>query len=106
MRAYFLLVQLLLPELKRARGARCCIVGSVTGNSNPIAGSLVKPVAELGQLEGLRAGGKRASTMAASPGEAFDGAKAYKDAKAMENEAIVAEEDAQKGYENFVKDSN
>jgi len=28
------------------------------------------------------------------------------DAKAMENEAIVAEEDAQKGYENFVKDSN
>jgi len=28
------------------------------------------------------------------------------DAKAMENEAIVAEEDAQKGYENFIKDSN
>jgi len=28
------------------------------------------------------------------------------DAKAMENEAIVAEEDAQKGYEDFVKDSN
>jgi len=80
---HFLLVQLLLPELKRARGARCCIVGSVTGNSNTIAGSLVKPVAELGQLEGLRAGGDRASTMAASPSEAFDGAKAYKDAKAM-----------------------
>ena len=46
----------------------------MTGNSNTIAGSLVKPVAELGQLEGLRAGGNRASTMAASPGEAFDGA--------------------------------
>ena len=45
----------------------------MTGNSNTIAGSLVKPVAELGQLEGLRAGGNRASTMAASPGEAFDG---------------------------------
>jgi hypothetical protein len=28
------------------------------------------------------------------------------DAKAMENEAIVAEENAQKDYENFVKDSN
>ena len=28
------------------------------------------------------------------------------DAKAMEIEAIVAEEGAQKGYENFVKDSN
>ena len=28
------------------------------------------------------------------------------DAKAIENEAIVAEEDAQKGCETFVKDSN
>ena len=28
------------------------------------------------------------------------------DAKAMENEDIVEEEDAQTGYENFVKDSN
>jgi len=80
---HFLLVQLLLPELKRARGARCCIVGSVTGNSNTIAGSFVKPVAELGALEGLKAGGGRASTMAASAEEPFDGAKAYKDAKAL-----------------------
>ena len=80
---HFLLVQLLLPELKRARGARCCIVGSVTGNSNTIAGSFVKPVADLGDLEGLRAGGGCASAMAAAPSEAFDGAKAYKDAKAL-----------------------
>jgi len=80
---HFLLVQLLMPELKRARNARCCVVGSVTGNSNTIAGSLVKPVAELGQLEGLRAGGERVSSMAASTREGFDGAKAYKDAKAM-----------------------
>jgi NAD(P)-dependent dehydrogenase (short-subunit alcohol dehydrogenase family) len=47
---HFLLVQLLLPDLKRARGSRCCIVGSVTGNSNTIAGKFVKPVAELGAL--------------------------------------------------------
>jgi len=80
---HFLLVQLLLPELKRAKGARCCIVGSVTGNSNTIAGKFVKPVAELGTLEGLAAGGAKASAMAASPSEAFDGAKAYKDAKAL-----------------------
>jgi len=80
---HFLLVQLLLPDLKRARGARCCIVGSVTGNSNTIAGKFVKPVAELGDLEGLRAGPGRASAMAASPSEPFDGAKAYKDAKAL-----------------------
>jgi len=80
---HFLLVQLLLPELTRAKGARCCIVGSVTGNSNTIAGSFVKPVAELGALEGLRLGGGQAASMAASPAEKFDGAKAYKDAKAL-----------------------
>ena len=80
---HFLLLQLLLPELKRARNARCCIVGSVTGNSNTIAGSFVKPVADVGLLEGLRAGGGRASAMASTPREAFDGAKAYKDAKAL-----------------------
>lgn len=80
---HFLLVQLLLPDLKRARGARCVILGSVTGNSNTVAGSVVKPVAELGQLEGLKLGGNKASTMAASPEEKFNGAKAYKDAKAL-----------------------
>jgi len=80
---HFLLVQLLLPDLQRARAARCCIVGSVTGNSNTIAGSFVKPVADLGALEGLRSGGGRASAMASSPAEGFDGAKAYKDAKAL-----------------------
>jgi protochlorophyllide reductase len=80
---HFLLVQLLLPQLRRARGARCCIVGSVTGNSNTIAGSVVQPVAKLGDLEGLRAGGERASAMAASTSENFNGAKAYKDSKAL-----------------------
>jgi protochlorophyllide reductase len=82
---HFLLVQLLLPDLKRNKdgNACCCIVGSVTGNKNTIAGSLVKPVAELGKLEGLKAGGNEASPMAASPLEKFDGAKAYKDAKAL-----------------------
>merc|ERR1719401_3164310 len=80
---HFLLVQLLIPELKRVEGAQICIVGSVTGNSNTIAGNFVKPVAELGDLQGLRAGGGRASAMPASPQEKFDGAKAYKDAKAL-----------------------
>jgi hypothetical protein len=46
----------------------------VTGNKNTVAGSLVKPVADVGQLEGLANG----------PGEVMvDGAKAYKDAKAL-----------------------
>ena len=80
---HFLLIQKLLPDLKRAKNARVCVVGSVTGNSNTIAGSFVKPVADVGDLEGLAAGGGRVSPMAADPTEAFDGAKAYKDAKAL-----------------------
>ena len=80
---HFLLLQLLLPELSRADDPRCTVIGSVTGNSNTIAGSLVKPVAELGDLEGLREGGGRRAAMAADAAEAYDGAKAYKDAKAL-----------------------
>jgi len=38
---HFLLVQLLLPAIKKAKDARVCIVGSVTGNKNTVAGSLV-----------------------------------------------------------------
>ena len=53
---HFLLVQLLLPQLQRAKDSRCCIVGSVTGNKNTVAGSLVKPVADVGELEGLASG--------------------------------------------------
>jgi protochlorophyllide reductase len=84
---HFLLVQLLLPELKK--GARCCIVGSVTGNKNTIAGSFVKPVADVGELKGLGysavefKGEHRLSPMVSSPTENFSGAKAYKDAKAL-----------------------
>lgn len=80
---HFLLVQLLLPELQKSEGSRCIIVGSVTGNSNTIAGSFVKPVADVGNLEGLKVGGQRKSAMMSSPIEKFDGAKAYKDAKVL-----------------------
>jgi len=76
---HFLLVNLLLPELKRAKNSRVCIVGSITGNSNTIGGGFVYPRAELGELEGLREG--PGSQMV--DGKGFDGAKAYKDAKAL-----------------------
>jgi len=76
---HFLLCQLLLPELKRAKEARLCIVGSITGNSNTIGGGLVYPRAEIGELEGLVQG--PGSEMV--DGGKFDGAKAYKDAKAL-----------------------
>jgi len=71
--------QRLLPELQKAKNARCCIVGSITGNSNTIGGGLVYPRAEIGELEGLKVGPK--SEMV--DGGKFDGAKAYKDAKAL-----------------------
>ena len=48
---HFLLCQLLLPELKRAKNARLCVVGSITGNSNTIGGGLVYPRAEIGELQ-------------------------------------------------------
>uniref|UniRef100_A0A3B4WU52 Protochlorophyllide reductase n=1 Tax=Seriola lalandi dorsalis TaxID=1841481 RepID=A0A3B4WU52_SERLL len=65
--SHFLLLQLLMPDLKKAKDARVCIVGSVTGNKNTVAGSLVKPVADVGDLEGVKAGA----------------GSAYKDAKAL-----------------------
>jgi protochlorophyllide reductase len=77
---HFLLVQLLLPQLQRAKDSRCCIVGSVTGNKNTVAGSLVKPVADVGNLEGLANG---AGEVMVDGAKKFDGAKAYKDAKAL-----------------------
>ena len=77
---HFLLVQLLLPALKKAKeAARVCIVGSVTGNKNTVAGSLVKPVADVGELAGLKAGPGHEMV----DGKPFYGAKAYKDAKAL-----------------------
>merc|ERR1719160_1749114 len=76
---HFLLVQLLLPDLKRAKDARVCMVGSITGNSNTIGGGFVYPKADIGELEGLKQGPGAAMV----DGGKFDGAKAYKDAKAL-----------------------
>jgi len=73
------MLNLLLPVIKKANQGRVCIVGSVTGNKNTVAGSLVKPIADVGDFAGLKAG--RGQVMV--DGGNFDGAKAYKDAKAM-----------------------
>ena len=40
-----------LPKLQKADDARVCIVGSVTGNKNTVAGSLVKPVGSARERE-------------------------------------------------------
>merc|ERR1719232_2468769 len=76
---HFLLVNLLLEDMSRAKGARCCIVGSITGNSNTVGGGLVYPLADLGKLQGFQAGLR--NPMAMADGKPFFGAKAYKDAK-------------------------
>lgn len=76
---HFLLVNLLLDDMSKAKGARCCIVGSITGNSNTVGGGLVYPRADLGKLQGFEKGGKNPVAMA--DGKPFFGAKAYKDAK-------------------------
>jgi protochlorophyllide reductase len=78
---HFLLSNLLLEDLQSSAklpnspgGSRCIIVGSITGNTNTLAGN-VPPKADLGDLSGLTRGA------AMIDGGEFDGAKAYKDSK-------------------------
>lgn len=75
---HFLLCNLLLPLLAKTDGARMIIVGSVTGNTNTLAGN-IPPKADLGELQGMKAGFKEPISMI--DGGEFDGAKAYKDSK-------------------------
>mmetsp|Transcript_34394 Transcript_34394/g.71616 ORF Transcript_34394/g.71616 Transcript_34394/m.71616 type:complete len:430 (-) Transcript_34394:344-1633(-) len=76
---HFLLVNLLLDDMSRAKDARVCIVGSITGNTNTVGGGLVYPQADLGTLKGLEGGMQKPVAMA--DGKPFFGAKAYKDSK-------------------------
>ncbi len=65
--------------MQKAKEARVCIVGSITGNTNTVGGGLVYPRADLGNLSGLESGGTKPVAMA--DGKPFFGAKAYKDSK-------------------------
>lgn len=76
---HFLLVNLLMDDMSRSKNARCCIVGSITGNTNTVGGGLVYPQADLGTLKGFEKGAKKPISMADS--KPFFGAKAYKDSK-------------------------
>ena len=75
---HFLLTNLLIDDMKKAKNARVCIVGSITGNTNTIGGGLVYPRANLGDLAGLAGPGYEMVD-----GAKFDGAKAYKDSKVL-----------------------
>jgi protochlorophyllide reductase len=76
---HFLLTNLMLDDMKKSKGARMCIVGSITGNTNTVGGGLVYPQADLGKLQGFEQGAKNPIAMA--DGKPFFGAKAYKDSK-------------------------
>lgn len=79
---HFLLARELLDNLKESDypSRRLIIVGSITGNTNTLAGN-VPPKANLGNCRGLAAGLNGTSGSAMIDGGEFDGAKAYKDSK-------------------------
>jgi NAD(P)-dependent dehydrogenase (short-subunit alcohol dehydrogenase family) len=75
---HFLLCNLLLDKVAASDTKRMIIVGSVTGNTNTLAGN-IPPKADLGELQGLKAGFKE--PICTIDGGEFIGAKAYKDSK-------------------------
>ncbi|OAY28666.1 protochlorophyllide reductase, chloroplastic isoform X1 [Manihot esculenta] len=79
---HFLLSRLLLDDLKKSDypSKRLIIVGSITGNTNTLAGN-VPPKANLGDMRGLAGGLNGINSSSMIDGEEFDGAKAYKDSK-------------------------
>ncbi|KAF6154519.1 hypothetical protein GIB67_028411 [Kingdonia uniflora] len=79
---HFLLSRLLLEDLKQSDypSKRLIIVGSITGNTNTLAGT-VPPKANLGDMRGLQGGLNGLNSSPMIDGGNFDGAKAYKDSK-------------------------
>ncbi|XP_078427416.1 protochlorophyllide reductase-like [Wolffia australiana] len=79
---HYLLARLMLEDLNASDypSRRMIIVGSITGNTNTVAGN-VPPKADLGDLRGLAGGLSGLNTAAMVNGGDFDGAKAYKDSK-------------------------
>ena len=79
---HFLLIQLLLEDLKRSThpSRRVVIMGTVTANSKELGGKIPIPApANLGDLAGFKAGFKAPIAMAS--GKVFKPGKAYKDSK-------------------------
>jgi len=77
---HFLLMNLLLPDLRRVPGARLITLGTVTANSEEFGGKVPIPApADLGDLEGLEAGFR--APIAMINNKPFKAGKAYKDSK-------------------------
>ena len=77
--SHFLMTSLLIDDLSKAPDPRVVMVGLVTGNDNTVGGGGVYPIADLKNLDGLKAGAKNPVSM--FDGYNFIGAKAYKDSK-------------------------
>lgn len=79
---HFLLARELLEDMKQSDypSRRLIIVGSITGNTNTVAGN-IPPKANLGDLRGLAGGLNDTTGSPMIDGGKFDGAKAYKDSK-------------------------
>jgi protochlorophyllide reductase len=77
--SHFLMISLLMKSLMNSPDPRVIMVGSVTGNDNTVGGGGVYPIADLHELDGLKAGFTNPIAMA--DGYGFIGAKAYKDSK-------------------------
>lgn len=77
---HFLLANLMLDDLQRARAPRLVTVGTVTANSEEFGGRIPIPApADLGNFEGFEAGFK--APIAMIDGKPFKAGKAYKDSK-------------------------
>jgi protochlorophyllide reductase len=77
---HFLLSNLLLEPLARARDARLVTLGTVTANSEEFGGKIPIPApADLGDFDGLKSG--FTDPVAMIDGKAFKPGKAYKDSK-------------------------
>eukprot|EP00522_Entomoneis_paludosa_P007165 CAMPEP_0172448576 /NCGR_PEP_ID=MMETSP1065-20121228/7568_1 /TAXON_ID=265537 /ORGANISM="Amphiprora paludosa, Strain CCMP125" /LENGTH=558 /DNA_ID=CAMNT_0013200123 /DNA_START=107 /DNA_END=1783 /DNA_ORIENTATION=- len=77
--SHFLMISLLMKSMLDSPDPRVVMVGSVTGNDNTVGGGGVYPIADLHELDGLKAGFENPIAMA--DGYGFIGAKAYKDSK-------------------------
>ena len=73
--SHFLLVSLLLPGITKANDPRVIMVGGASADESVV----VYPRADLGALDGLKAGAKKPVSML--DGFNYEGAKAYKDSK-------------------------
>lgn len=77
--SHYLMIRLLLDDVAKSPHKRIIVVGSITGNNNTVGGGAVYPLADLGKLQGMKAGMQAPICMI--DGKSWNGAKAYKDSK-------------------------